>query len=67
MSLHKYSIDFSSLSSTECSELMYKIENYSYTGLHKEPGSQLAFFFLDEKPSFNLSEIPASCQLKCLA
>lgn len=63
MALHQYEIDFSPLSSDERTDLIERIENFSFNGLHWKQGFQSAVFFIDETSNVSFLNIPAVCRL----
>lgn len=64
MSLHKYQIDFSSLTPDEFKNLHDKLDPKTNSGLSCNPQTKLAQFLVDESidPS-HLVEIPDCCHL----
>lgn len=63
MSLKKYIIDFSKLSSDEKTNLMDKIESLSFNGLFYNPSLQIGEFFVYEDFDINLLNVPELCNL----
>ena len=63
MSLHKYKIDFSSLSTNEKTELMDQIDSISFNGLFWHANFQSADFFIDETFNLDSLKIPDQCHL----
>ena len=61
MSLHKYRIDFSALTTDERSELIDRIEAMSFNGLFWHSGFQCADFFVDEAFNLDHLKIPDMC------
>ena len=66
MSLHKYSLDFSELTSDEKAALIDRIERFSWNGLMWDFDFQHAQFFVNETDNLSIFNIPASCHLKRL-
>ena len=62
MSLHKYFIDFSSLSPDEKETLTVKLEERTWDGLQWiPPAFNSAYFMIDENSDINRLEIPEHC------
>lgn len=63
MSLKKYTVDFSKLSSDEKTILMDKIESLSFNGLSYNPFLQIGEFFVYEGFDISLLNVPDLCSL----
>ena len=63
MALHKYEIDFSSLSSDERLSLISRIEDRTFNGLHWNRDFQSGVFYVDEKYNVDNLNIPYACRL----
>ena len=61
MSLHKYRIDFSALTTDEKPELIDRIESMSFNGLFWHSDFQSADFFVDESFNLDYLKIPNIC------
>lgn len=63
MALHQYEVCFSSLSADKRADLIERIENFSFNGLHWKQGFQSAVFFIDETSDVSFLNVPAACRL----
>lgn len=63
MSLHKYNIDFSALTTDERAKLIDRIDSVSFNGLFWHSGFQCADFFVYENTNLALLKIPSICHL----
>lgn len=63
MSLIRYQLDYSSLSSDEAEALIKRIDSFSYTGFDVNSDKKIGQFFIKDTEDISIYQIPASCHL----
>lgn len=63
MSLHKYWVDFSSLTANEKSELHNNLDTHSHDGFLWDPNLQGSTFLVPENYDISFLKIPEKCHL----
>lgn len=63
MSLHRYKIEFATLTTDEKRNLIDKIETHSFSGLFWNTNFQSGEFLMEEPYNLNLLHVPNSCNL----